>query len=360
MKNEPTVTAAAPDGGRVPPGDDTPQGGADPQGGDHAPGGSNPRGEGARAGESGAQVVGESGPGGIGGEFRSGFVAVVGRPNVGKSTLTNALVGEKVAITSNRPETTRRQIRGIVHRDGYQVVLVDTPGLHRPRTLLGERLNDMVRESLADVDLVVVCLPADQAIGPGDRFLLNALPSRLAKAAAVTKTDRVQRPALMEKLAEVDALADWRAVVPVAAGGRHTGSDNGPGVEELRAVLGAALPMGPPWYPPTETTDEPTEVRIAELVREAVLEQVRDELPHSVAVLVDEFELPKIHISLYVERDSQKGIVIGRRGARLKAVGSAARPQIEALVGRKVFLEIHVKVAKEWQRDPKALGRLGF
>ncbi|MDR2564769.1 MAG: GTPase Era [Bifidobacteriaceae bacterium] len=299
----------------------------------------------------------ESGDGldGIG-QFRSGFVAVVGRPNVGKSTLTNALVGEKVAITSSKPETTRRQIRGIIDRDGYQVVLVDTPGLHRPRTLLGERLNDMVRDSLADVDLAVVCLPADQPVGPGDRFLLGALPERTARLAAVTKIDKVARPALAAKLVEVDALADWRAVVPVAA----AQGPGGPGVGELSTVLGQAMPPGPRWYPEGDATDEPLEVRIAELVREAVLEQVRDELPHSVAVLVDEVELPKIHVSLYVERDSQKGIVIGRRGAGLKAVGSRARPQIEALVGRKVFLEIQVKVAKEWQRDPKALRRLGF
>ncbi|MDR3107453.1 MAG: 50S ribosome-binding GTPase, partial [Bifidobacteriaceae bacterium] len=149
--------------------------------------------------------------------FRSGFVAVVGRPNVGKSTLVNALVGEKVAITSKRPETTRRQIRGIIDTDRYQVVLVDTPGLHRPRTLLGERLNDLVRESLADVDLAVVCLPADQAVGPGDRFLLGALPERLAKVAAVTKIDRVRPGALAAKLTEADALADWQALVPVSA-----------------------------------------------------------------------------------------------------------------------------------------------
>ncbi|MDR2372587.1 MAG: GTPase Era [Bifidobacteriaceae bacterium] len=293
---------------------------------------------------------------GIGGWTRSGFVALVGRPNAGKSTLTNALVGEKVAITSSKPETTRRQIRGIIDRPGYQVVLVDTPGLHRPRTLLGQRLNDMVREALADVDLAVVCLPADQAIGPGDRFLLAALAPGLARVAAVTKTDKVTRAALAAKLVEVDALADWRAVTPVSA----AGGPQGPGVAELAAVLGAAMPLGPRWYPPGQATDLEVEDRIAELVREAAIERVRDELPHSVAVVVDEMDLPHIHVSLYVERDSQKGIVIGRRGAGLKAIGSRARPGVEALVGRRVFLEIHVKVAKEWQRDPKALGRLGF
>ncbi|MDR2254030.1 MAG: GTPase Era [Bifidobacteriaceae bacterium] len=285
--------------------------------------------------------------------FRSGFVAVVGRPNVGKSTLVNALVGEKIAIASATPETTRRQIRGIVDRADWQVVLVDTPGLHRPRTLLGERLNDLVRDALSDVDAALVCLPADQAVGPGDRFLLGALPDGIVLVAAVTKLDRVSKGALAAKLVEVDGLAPWRAVVPVAA-------PLGDGVEELGAVLGGLMPTGPRWYPEGQTTDEPLAQRIGELVREAALAVARQELPHSVAVVVDELELPRIHVSLYVERDSQKGIVLGARGARLKGIGTAARAQIEGLVGRKVFLEIHVKVAKEWQRDPKALARLGL
>jgi GTP-binding protein Era len=244
----------------------------------------------------------------------------------------------------------------VLDRDGYQVVLVDTPGLHRPRTLLGERLNELVRDSLADVDLAVVCLPADQAVGLGDRFLLAALPERISRVAAVTKIDKVARAALAAKLVEVDGLADWLALVPVAA----AAGPDGPGVAELRGVLGAAMPPGPRWYPPGQASDEPVEVRIAEFVREAVLEQVDDELPHSIAAVVDEIDPPRVHVSLYVERDSQKGIVIGRRGQRLKGVGSRARPQIEALLGRRVFLEIQVKVAKEWQRDPKALGKLGF
>jgi GTP-binding protein Era len=293
-------------------------------------------------------------------EFHSGFVAMVGRPNVGKSTLTNALVGEKVAITSSRPETTRRAIRGILERDDYQVVLVDTPGLHRPRTLLGQRLNDMVHEALADVDAVCVCLPADQEIGPGDRFLLKALPRGVRRVAAVTKIDRVKKDAVAAKLIAVDAESDWAGIVPVSA-------VNGWGVEELARVLGDALPVGPRWYPEGARTDEPLEVRIAELVREAALEGVRDELPHSVAVLVDDVDYPAegegvihVRVSLYVERDSQKGIIIGKKGAHLKQIGTKARPQIESLVGGKVFLDIHVKVAKDWQRDPKLLGRLGF
>jgi GTP-binding protein Era len=285
--------------------------------------------------------------------FRSGFVAVVGRPNVGKSTLTNALVGETDANTSPKPQTTRRQIRGIVDRDTFQVILVDTPGLHRPRTLLGERLDGLVMDALKDVDAALVCLPADQGIGPGDRFLLEALPKGLPLVAAVTKTDLTSRPKLVEKLVEVDALAGWTAVAPVSAKRLD-------GIGRLESVLGALMRPGPRWYPEGEATDEPLAQRVAELVREAVLEDVRQELPHSVAVVVDELELPHIHVSLYVERDSQKGIVIGAKGAGLKRVRRLARPQIEALTGQKVSLEIHVKVAKEWQRDPKALARLGF
>ncbi|MDR3359736.1 MAG: GTPase Era [Bifidobacteriaceae bacterium] len=285
--------------------------------------------------------------------FRSGFAAVVGRPNVGKSTLVNALVGEKVAITSPKPETTRRQIRGIVDRDGCQVVLVDTPGLHRPRTLLGERLNDLVRDALGDVDVALVCLPADQAIGPGDRFVLNALPEKLKRVAAVTKTDRIGRAALAAKLVEVDALDDWTAIVPLSA-------KMGEGVARLGDVLGGIVPRGPRWYPEGEATDEPIERRVAELVREAALAGAREELPHSLAVLVDELDLPDVRVSVYVERDSQKGIVIGHKGAGLKRIRLAAGPGIEALVGGKISLQIHVKVAKGWQRDPKAMGRLGL
>jgi GTP-binding protein Era len=319
-----------------------------------ADGSARPDGAGAPAPEAAEAVVDDAvSDGSVAEDFRSGFAAVVGRPNVGKSTLVNALVGEKVAITSARPETTRRQIRGILDRDGHQVVLVDTPGLHRPRTLLGERLNEMVREALADVDAVLVCLPADQKIGPGDRFLLGALPPSVALVAAVTKIDRVRPGALPPKLMEVDSLADWAAVVPVSG-------TRGDGIGRLDGVLGALMPVGPRWYPDGEATDEPLAQRIAELVREAALEDVRQELPHSVAVVVDEIDLPRIHVSLYVERDSQKGIVIGARGSRLRRIGAVARPEIEALVRRKVYLEIHVKVAKEWQRDPKALARLGF
>jgi GTP-binding protein Era len=313
--------------------------------------------------DGGGAILGETAAG-----FRSGFAAVVGRPNVGKSTLVNALVGEKVAITSPTPETTRRQIRGIYEAAGCQVVLVDTPGLHRPRTLLGERLNGLVKDALSGVDAVLVCLPANQAVGPGDRFLLAALPPGLPKVAAVTKIDLVKRAQIAAKLVELDGLADWTALVPVSAKGAldrpaadRPGAGGGPdGIVQLGLVLGGLMPTGPRWYPSGQATDEPTERRVAELVREAALAEAREELPHSIAAQVDEFDLPRIHVSLYVERDSQKGIVIGARGARLKQIGTVARRGIEALVGRKVHLELHVKVAKEWQRDPRALNRLGF
>jgi GTP-binding protein Era len=291
--------------------------------------------------------------------FRSGFLTFVGRPNVGKSTLTNALVGEKIAITSPKPQTTRRAIRGIVHRPGGQLVLVDTPGLHRPRTLLGERLNDLVQATLADVDVIAFCSPAGEAIGPGDRYIVDQLAAypRAAKLAVVTKVDAVPRDRVAAQLVAVDALADWAAVVPVSATERTR-------LDVLADEALARCPESPPLYPEDAVTDETLEQRIAELVREAALEGAREELPHSLAVTVDDIEedegVTRIYANVWVERDSQRIIMIGRGGSRLKAVGSAARPEIERLVGGKVFLSLHVKVAREWQRDPKALGRLGF
>lgn len=297
--------------------------------------------------------------------FRSGFVCLVGRPNTGKSTLTNALVGQKVAITSNRPQTTRHTIRGIVHRDGFQIVLVDTPGLHRPRTLLGKRLNDLVRDTYSDVDVIVLCIPADEPIGPGDRWIdeqIRAVAPKTTFVVAVTKIDKVSRDRVAAQLVAVSELtgAHAAAIVPVSA-------TAGEQIDVLIDVLVANLPEGPAYYPDGELTDEPEEVLMAELIREAALEGVRDELPHSLAVVIDEVnpredrdDLIDVHAILYVERDSQKGIVIGRGGARLKEVGSTARRQIERLLGTKVYLELRVKVAKNWQQDPKQLGRLGF
>ena len=291
---------------------------------------------------------------------RAGFACFVGRPNVGKSTLTNALVGTKVAITSGRPQTTRHAVRGIVHRPDAQLILIDTPGLHRPRTLLGERLNEVVRTALAEVDVVGCCLPANERIGPGDRYLAAELARlRTPVLAVVTKADLMDADRLGAHLLAVTELHDWAEVVPISA-------TSGYQVELLADLLVARLPAGPPLYPEGELTDEPEATMVSELIREAALEGVRDELPHSLAVVVEEMsrrpdkDLVDIHAILYVERPSQKPIVIGAGGARLKTVGTVARHQVQNLLGSPVFLELHVKVAKDWQRDPKQLRRLGF
>jgi GTP-binding protein Era len=301
---------------------------------------------------------------------RSGFACLVGRPNTGKSTLTNALVGEKVAITSSRPQTTRHAIRGIVHRPHAQLVLVDTPGLHRPRTLLGQRLNDLVRDTWSEVDAVAFCSPADERVGPGDRFVAQSLATlaRTPVVAVATKIDRVSPDRLAEHLVALAALGaglglDWAAVVPVSAA-------TGQGVPVLERVLVDLLPPGPAFYPDGELTDEPEEVLVAELIREAALEGLHEEMPHSLAVVVEEMvpredrpadrPLLDVRAVLYVERASQKPILVGRSGQRVKQIGSQARRHIEALLGTPVYLDLHVKVAKEWQRDPKQLRRLGF
>jgi GTP-binding protein Era len=291
--------------------------------------------------------------------FRSGFACFVGRPNVGKSTLTNALVGQKVAITSSRPQTTRHAIRGIVHRDDGQLVLVDTPGLHKPRTLLGERLNDVVRTTWAEVDVVGFCVPADQAIGPGDRFIVSELlkvADRTPLIGILTKTDLVSRDVIAERLLALSQVAEFAEIVPVSA-------TKGDQVALLADLLLAQMPPGPPLYPEGELSDEPETTMIAEFVREAALEGVRDELPHSLAVVVEEMSGGKtltVRAEIFVERQSQKAIVIGRGGSRLKDVGTRARQQIEAMLGTKVHLDLFVKVAKDWQRDPRQLRRLGF
>jgi GTPase len=301
---------------------------------------------------------------------RAGFACFVGRPNAGKSTLTNALVGTKVAITSSRPQTTRHTVRGIVHRPDAQLVLVDTPGLHKPRTLLGERLNDVVRTTWAEVDVIGFCLPADQKIGPGDRYIAKELAEvrKTPKVAIVTKTDLVDSKRLAEQLIAIDQLGkelgiEWAEIVPVSAAGDKQ-------VGLLADLIAPLLPEGPALYPEGDLTDEPEQVMVAELIREAALEGVRDELPHSIAVVVEEM-LPRedrpadrplldIHANIYIERTSQKGIIIGPKGARLKDVGMKSRKHIEALLGTPVFLDLHVKVAKDWQRDPKQLRKLGF
>jgi len=297
-------------------------------------------------------------------EFRSGFVCFVGRPNTGKSTLTNGLVGAKVAITSDRPQTTRHTIRGIVHRENFQIILVDTPGLHRPRTLLGQRLNDRVKDTYSEVDVIGLCIPADEKIGPGDRWIyqqIRTIAPNTTLVVVVTKIDKVSKDRVAVQLLAVSELVGPGAeIVPASA-------TTGENLDVLTDVLAALLPPGPAFYPDGELTDEPEEVLMAELIREAALEGVRDELPHSLAVVIDEVsprpdrdDLIDVHAILYVERDSQKGIVIGKGGARLRDVGTAARTQIEKLLGTKIYLDLRVKIAKNWQRDPKQLGRLGF
>jgi GTPase len=307
----------------------------------------------------------------VSGSFRSGFACFVGRPNAGKSTPTNALVGQKIVIESSKPQTTRHAVRGIVHRPDAQLVLVDTPGLHKPRTLLGERLNDVIRATWSQVDVVGVCLPANQRIGPGDRYLvgeLAALPGRPSLVAIATKSDLAAPERMAEHLASIGALEgpldiNWAAIIPVSATQHFQ-------LDVLTDALVNLLPEGPPLYPDGEITDEPEESLVAELIREAALEGVRDELPHSIMVTVEEMGLREgrpvdqplldIYASMIVERDSQKGIVIGHRGSRLREIGASARHQIEALLGTPVYLDLRVKVFKEWQRDAKQLNRLGF
>ena len=290
---------------------------------------------------------------------RSGFISFVGRPNVGKSTLMNALIGEKIAITSSKPQTTRKTIRGIVTRGDGQLIIVDTPGLHRPRTLLGERLNALVETTLGDVDVIGMCLPADESIGKGDLFILEQLARypRAKVVAIVTKTDRVSSTAVLLKLAEVGELRNWTLVVPLSA-------VTADGLDEFFDAIIPIMPESLHLYPDDSVSDESVENRIPEIVREAVLEELSDELPHSLAVtlldIVRENGRTKVFVTLIVERDSQKGIIIGHRGSMLRLIGERSRPQIEALLGTKIYLDLHVTIAKDWQRDPKALGKLGF
>jgi GTP-binding protein Era len=302
-------------------------------------------------------------------QHRSGFATFVGRPNAGKSTLMNAIVGTKLAITSDRPQTTRRTIRGIVSREDSQLIIVDTPGMHRPRTLLGERLNDQVHETLSDVDVIGLCLPAGEDIGPGDRFIAEQIAkSKATKFAIITKTDAANPDRVAEQLMQSQALSDqlgidFAQIVPVSAA---TGSN----VSLLTDLLIEALPEGPSLYPEDEITDEPVDITIAEYIREAALKEAREELPHSIAVVVEEIvpredrpegkPLTDVRADIYVERDSQKSIVIGKKGSRLREIGATSRPQIEHLLGTPIFLDLHVKLAKDWQKDPKQLRRLGF
>ncbi|ALE35045.1 GTPase Era [Lawsonella clevelandensis] len=296
--------------------------------------------------------------------YRSGFVCFVGRPNTGKSTLTNAMVGQKIAITSNRPQTTRHTIRGIITTDGAQLIVVDTPGLHRPRTLLGERLNELVKDTFAGVDIIGLCIPADESIGPGDRWILDQVRTNVPRTPVigiVTKIDKVSRDQIAAQLVAVSKLLGPDAdVVPVSA-------NSGEQVDTVVDVFTSLLPVGPQFYPEEELTDDDTEKFLSELIREAVLEDVREELPHSIACSIEEmYPDPDdegrtvVHATIYVERESQKGIVIGKKGTRLRKVGQRARQSISQVLGTRVYLDLHVKVLKDWQTDPKQLGKLGF
>jgi GTP-binding protein Era len=291
--------------------------------------------------------------------FRSGFVSVVGRPNVGKSTLVNALVGNKVAITSDKPQTTRSAIRGIVDAPGAQAVLVDTPGYHKPRTALGERLNEVVREAWSDVDVALLVVDGRSGVGRGDeRVTADLSEAGPPIFCAVNKIDLLGRDAIAGALIAASELGDFEEFVPVSA-------RTGDGVETLRRLLLEKLPLGPMYYPPGTRSDQPPAVFVAELVREKLLRRTQDELPHSIAVVTADLEeredgLLEIGANIYVERDSQKGIVIGKAGSTLKAVGTEAREEIETLFGRHVFLDLRVKVEKDWQRRPQSLHRLGF
>lgn len=299
-------------------------------------------------------------------DFKCGFIAIVGRPNTGKSTLVNALIGKKVVITSHHPNTTRNSIRGILTSTEYQLILVDTPGVHKPKTLLGNRLNQMVTENVSDVDGAVICLPADEEIGSGDKYLIDQLPANIKMFVALTKIDKVAKPNVAQKLIQISKLESeikrtFSEIVPISA--KH---DQLQTVNTLKELLAKSLPMGPALYPTHTKVDLLDEQHIADLIREAAIEKLYEELPHSVMVQVDEIagrkdkDLTKVFASLYVERDSQKGIVIGPKGDRLKEIGTKARGEIETYLGKKVYLRLQVKVASNWQQDPKMLQKLGF
>ncbi|CAB4671883.1 unannotated protein [freshwater metagenome] len=299
--------------------------------------------------------------------FRSGFVAIVGRPNVGKSTLINALVGSKIAITSHHPNTTRSAIRGIVHGADFQAVLVDTPGVHKPKTLLGHRLNAVVDQSMDSVDVVIMCIPADETSGAGDIFIAQEIAKhpRAKKFAVVTKTDLISKEKLALRLAGIMALAQgfvWDEIIPVSAAIHDQ-------IDLLNQLIGKSLPSGPQYYPAGTTSDQAIEHLICEFIREAALQDVREELPHSIMVTIDEFgereekgsrPFYDVHATIHVERDTQRAILLGHQGSRLKEIGIRARADIERALVAKIFLGLHIKVSKEWQRDPKLLERLGF
>ncbi len=300
-------------------------------------------------------------------DFRSGFVAIVGRPNVGKSTLINALVGSKIAITSHHPNTTRSAIRGIVHGENFQAVLVDTPGVHKPKTLLGHRLNAVVDQSMDSVDVVILCIPADETSGAGDIYIAQEIAKhpRAKKFAVITKTDLLSKEKLALRLSGIMELAQgfrWDEIIPVSAAIHDQ-------IDLLNTLIGAALPAGPAYYPEGTTSDQAIEQLICEFIREAALQDVREELPHSIVVTIDEFgereekgsrPFYDVHATIHVERDTQRAILLGHQGTRLKEIGIRARADIERALVAKIFLGLHIKVSKEWQRDARMLDKLGF
>ncbi|MGH2693984.1 MAG: GTPase Era [Actinomycetota bacterium] len=291
--------------------------------------------------------------------FRSGFVAVVGRPNVGKSTLVNALVGGKVAITSDKPQTTRNAIRGVLNLEGAQVVFIDTPGYHKPRTLLGERLNEVVRRAWSDVDLALFVVDAHSGVGRGDgRVAADLARTRGPILCVINKVDLLRRDRVLLALDEASRLGRFEEFVPASA-------VTGEGLDVLRELILARIAEGPMFYPPGVRTDQPPPLFVAELIREKLLRRTREEVPHSIAVVTEDFEerddgLLEITARIFVERDSQKGIVIGKGGEAIKDVGTEARQEIETLFGQRVFLDLTVKVEKDWQRRAHALDRLGL
>ena len=297
-------------------------------------------------------------------DFNAGFIAIVGRPNTGKSTLVNALVGTKIVITSHHPNTTRNPIRGIINRDSFQMIVVDTPGMHKPKTALGTRLNSMVNENINSTDAVVLCLPANEDIGAGDEYIAKQIKGRQEVFLVVTKVDTVSKSELAAKLVSVTEFAkkvgqEKAEIIPISA-------KNLEQTDLLLDLLAKKLPLSPALYPTDINTDQVQELMFADLIREAAIEELYEELPHSVMVTIEEMgerdngKIFDISATLHVERDSQKGIIIGPQGSKLKAIGSVARKSIENIVGLQVFLQIHVKVSKEWQKDPKLLSKLGF
>jgi len=297
-------------------------------------------------------------------DFKAGFIAIVGRPNTGKSTLVNALVGTKIVITSHHPNTTRNPIRGIINRDSFQMIVVDTPGMHKPKTALGTRLNSMVNENINSTDAVVLCLPANEDIGAGDEYIAKQIKGRQEVFLVVTKVDTVSKSELAAKLVLVTEFAqkvgqEKAEIIPISA-------KNLEQIDLLLDLLAKKLPISPALYPTDINTDQVQELMFADLIREAAIEELYEELPHSVMVTIEEMgerdngKIFDISATLHVERDSQKGIIIGPQGTKLKAIGSTARKSIENIVGLQVFLQIHVKVSKEWQKDPKLLAKLGF